>query len=185
MLRCAAFDGGIKICRSLPLDFLNSAGFLDQRAILLAVMGLTKNAGNGICNWCLFSMQHRSAYPFGLSCLPPLPLLHGWSKAAFPLALSLPLQAQGYNQGTWEVKQLGQGTILFLLAMTPKYMVKKHTSPFSKLNAVCYWSWMMTIDWASLFACKYLFIPVQLWRNIVNYIAGLVGHDQLFDTHIY
>lgn len=50
MVRCAAFDGGIKICRSVPPDFLCSAGFLDHRAILLAVMGLTENAGNRICN---------------------------------------------------------------------------------------------------------------------------------------
>lgn len=121
MFRCAAFDRGIKICRTLPLDFLCSAGFLDHRAILLAVMGLTKNACNGICNWCLFQYASQACISFGLPCLPPAPcpLLHMWTQDACPHALSLPPQAQGVLPGHWEVKQPGQGTMLFLLSVTP------------------------------------------------------------------
>lgn len=129
MLRCAAFDGGIKICRTLPLDFLCSAGFLDHRAILLAVMGLTKNAGNEICNWCLFSMQRRPAYPLAsLACpLPPAPWVNPGCLSPCPLITTT---GPGVLPGHWEVKQLGQGTMPSLFAVTPSCMAKNHTSHF-------------------------------------------------------
>lgn len=71
MLRYAVFDRGIKICTTLPLGFLCSAGFLDHRVIILAVMDLTKIAANGICAWCLFSMHLRLVYPLASFACPP------------------------------------------------------------------------------------------------------------------
>lgn len=129
MSRCAAFDGGIKLCRTLPLDFLSSAGFLDHRATLLAVMGLTKIAGNGICNWSLFSMHLRPAYPLAsLACpLPPALRVNPGCLSPCPLITAA---HPGVLPGHREVKQLGQDTMLFLLSMTPRYMVKSHTSCF-------------------------------------------------------
>lgn len=72
ILRYAVFDRGIKICTTLPLGFLCSAGFLDHRVIILAVMDLTKIAANGICAWCLFSMHLRLVYPLASFACPPL-----------------------------------------------------------------------------------------------------------------
>lgn len=65
------FDGQIKICRTLPLDFRGSAGFLDHRVILLSVMDLTKTAGNWISNWFDFLVCISSMHILW-------PLLHGF-----------------------------------------------------------------------------------------------------------
>lgn len=178
MVRCAAFDGGIKICRSVPLDFLCSAGFLDHRAILLAVMGLTENAGNGICNWCLFSMHLRPAYPLAfLACpLPPAPWVNPGCLSPCPLITTT---GPGVLPAHCEVKQLGQGTVRCL--QWPLYdMVKNHTfhshfHGWANLMRSCYWLWMMKI-WLSFSAlnkiiCVYAqgnCIHVQLKRNSVH-----------------
>lgn len=134
--------GGIKICRALLLNPLSSAGFLDHRAVLLAVMGPTKIAANFICNRSLFSMHLRPAYPFGLSRLPPGPLLCGWTLLPSPFAPSLPLHTQGWCQGTERWSSWGQGTMLFLSVMTPRYVFKNHALQFSwvsEVNILHYW----------------------------------------------
>lgn len=80
------FDWGIKICRTLPLDCLRSAGFLDRRAIFsLAVMGLTGNSATGICNWCLFSIHLRPAYPLAFPTCPLPPFSMGEPCLPVPL----------------------------------------------------------------------------------------------------
>lgn len=148
MLRYAVFDRGIKICTTLPLGFLCSAGFLDHRVIILAVMDLTKIAANGICAWCLFSMHLRLVYPLASFACPPWPMLYVWTQAACPLALSLPPQAQGCCQGTkrwsmWVREQcclcLQQHVCGLKLHITFPWM--------SRPNTVCYWLWMMELLW--------------------------------------
>lgn len=146
MLKCAAFDGGTKICRTLPLDFLCSAGFLDHRiTILLAVMGLTKIAGNGICNWRLFSMHLKPAYPLpSLACpLPPAPCVNPGCLSPCPLITTA---HPGVLPGHWKVKQLGRGTMLFLPAMTPSYTVKNRTYIFMGEQTVIDYRWWKLIE---------------------------------------
>lgn len=164
--------------------FWAQQGFLDHRAILLAVMGLTRNAGNGICNWCLFSMHLMAGVSFGLPWLAPCPLLRGWTQAACPLALSLPPPGPGVLPGHWEVKQLGQGTVPFLLALTPGIWFKKLAFSWAgKLNAACYWLRMMKIDWAfqlciTLSVCMHKETAFMCsWSTTAwGPISGLVGH---------
>lgn len=136
MLTCAVFVGGIKICRTLPLDFLCSAGFLDHRAILLAVMGLTKNAGNGICNGLIFSMHLRPAYPLA-SLAWPLPLALWLNPGCLSPCPLITTADPRVLPGHWEVKLLGQDTLLSLLAVKPRYMVENHAHIFMDEQTLC------------------------------------------------
>lgn len=193
MFRCAAFDRGIKICRTLPLDFLCSAGFLDHRAILLTVMGLTKNAGSGIRNWCLLSMHLRPAYPLAsLPCpLPPAPWVNPICLSPCPLITTA---SPGVLPGHWEVKQLGQGTVLFLLMVTPGIWLKIPHYIFMDEQIWC--SLLLTMDdgnWLSLSALHKIICVYQRVTAFVcicsvtacTPISRLIGPDQLHDTHIY
>lgn len=145
MLTCVVFVGGIKICRTLPLDFLCSAGFLDHRAILLAVMGLTKNAGNGICNWFIFSMHLRPAYHLA-SLAGPLPLAlwvnPGWLSPCPLITTSGPEVLPGH----WEVKLLGQGTMLSLLQWSLGIWLKITHHIFMDEQTVIDYGWWKLIE---------------------------------------
>lgn len=151
MLRCADLTEGIKICRTPPLDCLCSAWFLDHRAIILAVMGLTKNSGNGICNWCLFSMHLRPAYPFALPCLPPAPCSMGEPRLPVPLPSHYHCRPRGAARALRGEAAVSGCNAGFACSDT-RYMVKSSFSWVSKRNAVCLPLIMDDENWLSFSA---------------------------------
>lgn len=91
----------VEMCWNLPLDCLCSAGFFwitgqfyqpwwGRRIILVTECVIDSG----------FSIHLRPAYPLP-RLRAPCPLLRGWTQAACPFALSLPLLARGVQLERW------------------------------------------------------------------------------------
>lgn len=124
-----------------PCRFCVLSRVLDQRAVLLGLMGLTKIASNWICNSWLFSMQPTPSTSSDLSCLAPRLQFHWWT--ACPFAPSLPRHSTGCCHSTRSRRSCVWAHLCFCMRWS------NHTSfPWmSTPNTASYWLMMVKINW--------------------------------------
>lgn len=139
--------------------FCTQQGFLDQRAVLLSVMGLTTIAGKGICNWWLFSMHLQCVYHLA-SLAWPLPPLCWWTR----LPVLLPSHYRHRPRGTakplrGEACDLGHNTVL-VCGNTLVNVWKSHIT-FSRMSKPIVSLIMDDSNWLS---CSDLHSNICAWK---------------------